>query len=261
MPFAQLSDCKIHYSLDGLENKNVPTLVFSNSLGTTLNMWDAQIPTLAKQFCILRYDTRGHGQSSVTPGPYSIAQLARDLLGLLDHLELHRVYFCGLSMGGMTGMWLAANAPERLHKLVISNSAAKIGTAEFWRARIDAVQKGGMASVASAVIERWFTSAFCQQNPAAIAPVRTMLERANPEGYVANCAAVRDFDFRENLTSIQAPALVISGAHDPAATPADGQFLAQNIPGARYLELPASHLSNIESPAQFTTALQAFLTS
>jgi 3-oxoadipate enol-lactonase len=261
MPFAEFSGFKLHYSLHVSANPNAPLLIFSNSLGATLNMWDPQASALAEQFCILRYDTRGHGQSSVTPGPYSIAHLAKDVLDLLDFLHLDRAHFCGLSMGGMTGMWLAVNAPDRLHKLVLANTAAKIGTTEGWNARIHAIQTGGMTSVVSPVIERWFTPAFRQQNPAAVAPAQRMLENANPEGYIANCAAVRDFDFRETLSAIHTPTLVISGTHDLATAPAEGQFLAHTIPAARYVELPAAHISNIEAASQFTAALVSFLTS
>jgi 3-oxoadipate enol-lactonase len=251
-------------------------LVFSNSLGATLHMWDAQVSALGEQFCMLRYDTRGHGQSSVTHGPYSIPQLARDLLDLLDHLDIDRVHFCGLSMGGMTGMWLAVNAPDRLNKLALTNTAAKIGTADGWNARIHAVQTGGMKSVVSPVIERWFTPAFRQSYPAVVAPAQRMLEDTDPVGYIANCAAVRDFDYRETLSAIHTPTLIISGTHDLAATPVEGQFLAHNIPGARlalphvtsqpdisafrYVELPAAHISNIEAASQFTAALSNFLT-
>src|SRR5271167_1267808 len=195
MPFAQLEDVRIHYDLAG--PTGAPTLVFSNSLGATLSMWDPQMPAFQKQFRILRYDTRGHGQSSVTPGPYSIEQLGNDVLDLLDDLDFERVHFCGLSMGGMIGMWLGINAPERLYKLVLCNTAAKIGNAEGWNARIETVRKGGMKSVAPAVIERWFTPVFRANSPDEVAATQAILENTDPEGYAANCAAVRDFDARE----------------------------------------------------------------
>ena len=144
-------------------------LVFSSSLGANYSMWNSQVPEFRKNLHVLRYDTRGHGQSPPTPGPYSIELLGKDVIAVLDALELDRVHFCGLSMGGMIGMWLAVNAPERLNKLVLSNTAAKIGTAETWNARIQAVQKGGMKSVASAILERWFTPAFRQKAPETMA--------------------------------------------------------------------------------------------
>ncbi len=164
-------------------------------------------------------------------------------------------------MGGIIGMWLALNAPERLNKLVLSNTAAKIGTPEVWNARIEAVQKNGMKSVASAILERWFTPAFRQKAPEAMANILKMLQETNPEGYVACCAAVRDFDCREQLGKIRTSTLVIAGAHDPATPAADGRFLAQQIPGARYVELDAAHLSNIEAQDRFNKELAALLNS
>src|SRR5712692_8739168 len=201
MPFIEIGDFRAHYALSG--PAGAPVLVLSNSLGTNFSMWDPDLPAFEKHLRVLRYDSRGHGQSSVTPGPYRIEQLARDVLHILDRLTLDRVHFCGLSMGGMIGIWLGVNAPERLHKLVLCNTGAKIGTAATWNARIDAVQKNGMKSVASAVVERWFTPPFRQKAPATIANTLKMLEETNPDGYAACCAAVRDFDFRDQLSRIR----------------------------------------------------------
>lgn len=257
MPFMEVGDIRIHYALEGPTTAAV--LVFSNSLGTDYSMWDSQAPLLKKKWRLLRYDARGHGQTSVTPGPYSIERLGKDVLGLLDSLHLDRVHFCGLSMGGMIGMWLGVNAPERLNKLVLCNTAAKIGTAEAWNTRIAAVHKDGMKPIAAAVIERWFTSAFRTKDTATVSRAQHMLEQANPEGYAACCAAVRDFDFRGKLDLIRVPTLAIAGSQDPATTPADLHALADTIPGARYAELAASHLSNIEDSDRFTAELSAFL--
>jgi 3-oxoadipate enol-lactonase len=257
MPFAQLNDLRIHYDLDG--PNNAPTLVFSNSLGANLSMWDPQTSVLRREFRVLRYDTRGHGQSSTTPGPYNIEQLARDVLALLAKLQLDRVHFCGLSMGGMTGLWLALNAPQVLEKLVLCNTAAKIGDAQGWNTRMDAVRKSGMKSVSSAVIERWLSSAFRAGSSDVAAKTQRMLENTDLDGYIANCVAIRDFDARETISAIRVPTLVISGTHDPATTPAEGRFLTDKIPGARYVELNAAHLSNIESHARFNCELTAFL--
>jgi 3-oxoadipate enol-lactonase len=259
VPIVKSGEARIHYVLEGQREFSV--LVFSNSLGTHYSMWDPQVPEFLKKFRVLRYDTRGHGQSSLTPGPYSIEQLGNDLLALLDALHLDRVHFCGLSMGGMIGMWLGVNAPERLNKLALCNTGAKIGTAEGWNSRIDAVQKNGMKSVASATVERWFTPAFRAKAPATVAGIHKMLEEANAEGFVACSAAVRDFDFREQVSKIRLPTLVISGAHDPGTPPADGRFLVRHISGARYAELNAAHLSNIEDQDRFTNELAAFLNS
>jgi 3-oxoadipate enol-lactonase len=257
MAFAQLPDGQIHYEWSGPEQ--APVLVFSNSLGTTHRMWDGQMNSFAQHFRVLRYDTRGHGESSATPGPYTIEQLGCDLIRMLDALGLPRVYFCGLSMGGMTGMFLGSRAPQRFHKLVLCNTAAKIGTSETWNSRIETVQKGGMKAVASAVIERWFTPEYRRSHPAETAAALQMLEQTNPEGYIANCAAVRDFDQRRTLGEIKVPALIVSGTHDPVTPPAEGQFLTKQIPAAEYTELGASHLSNIEARDEFNRQVLKFL--
>jgi 3-oxoadipate enol-lactonase len=259
MPILKSGDARIHYALEGQSGR--PVLVFSNSLGANYSMWDPQAHEFQKKFRVLRYDTRGHGQSSSTPGPYSIERLAKDVVVLLDALGLDRVHFCGLSMGGMIGMWLGVHAPKRLNRLVLCNTGAKIGSPEGWKARIEAVRKNGMKSIATAVVERWFTPAFRQKSPALISNILKIIEEADPDGYSACCAAVRDCDFREHLSAIHAPSLVISGAHDPATPPADGRFIAEHIPGARYVELNAAHLSNIEDHDHFNTELAAFLNS
>jgi 3-oxoadipate enol-lactonase len=257
MPFVETGGARIHYSIEGADG--APVLAFSNSLGTNYSMWDPQVHELRKTFRILRYDTRGHGESGVLPGPYTIEQLGKDFLGLLNELHLGPVHFCGLSMGGMIGMWLGIHAPSRLNKLVLCNTGAKIGTEEGWGSRIEAVQKGGMKSIASGVMERWFTTAFRAKEPATVARIQKILEGTNPEGYTSCCAAVRDCDCREQLRKISAQTLVITGAHDPATPPADGRFVAAHIPGAKHAELNAAHLSNIEDGPRFTGELTAFL--
>ena len=257
MPFANLADVRIHYEFAGAEH--LPVLVLSNCLGTNLTMWNAQIEAFSQRFRILRYDTRGLGQSGVTPGPYTIGQLGWDVVRLLDALQLKRVHFCGLSMGGMTAMFLGANAPNRFNKLVLCNTAAKIGTAETWNARIQAVQNGGMKAIAASVIERWLTPDFRSSHPLESQAVLAMLQSANPQGYMANCAAVRDMDQRNALSTICVPCLVVAGTHDPAATPAEGQFLTKSISGAGYVELPTSHLSNIEAREEFNRQVLQFL--
>jgi 3-oxoadipate enol-lactonase len=257
MSFLDIGDLHAHYDLSG--PAGAPVIVLSNSLGTNFCMWDPQTPTFQKHLRVLRYDARGHGQSTVTPGPYRIEQLARDVLHILDRLTLDRVHFCGLSMGGMIGIWLGANAPERLNKLVLCNTAARIGTAEVWNARIDAVSKNGMKAIAPAIIERWFTPAFRAASPEIVANAQRMIEASPPDGYTACCAAIRDMDQRENISSIRVPTLVVCGAKDPVTTVADGEFLVDRIPGARLLELPTAHLSNIEAPAQFSSEVLSFL--
>jgi 3-oxoadipate enol-lactonase len=259
MPFVQLPDTLIHYELSG--SPAAPVLLLSHSLGAHLSMWEPQLAEFSKHFHVLRYDTRGHGSSSVPSGDYSIAMLAQDVLQLLDALSIDRAHFCGISMGGMAGMWLAANAPHRFHKLVLSNTAVKIGTPETWAARIASVRSKGMSAVAPGVIERWFTFEFRANSPDVVAWIQRMLELADPQGYIACCAAVRDMDFTGNISAIRSPVLVISGAHDPGTTPADGRFLVDHIKGARYAELKASHLSNVEAAEGFTAEVLRFLKS
>jgi 3-oxoadipate enol-lactonase len=257
MPFINATGARIHYRFDGPED--APVLVLSNSLGTDVGMWEAQMPAFTERFRVLRYDSRGHGHSTVTPGPYGIGHLGRDVIALLDALGIERVHFCGLSMGGMVGIWLGVNAGERADKLVLCNTAALIGPPELWNTRIQNVRKGGMEAIASAVIERWFTAAFRSRAPEAVEKVRRMLVATPAEGYIACCAAVRDMDQRDALSGIRSPTLVIAGTHDAATPPADGRFIADRIQGARCVELNAAHLSNIEVPERFTAEVMAFL--
>lgn len=257
MPFLALKEAQIFYELAGPER--APVLVLSNSLGTSLEMWEQQMSALSQDLRILRYDTRGHGRSSVSPGPYTIEELADDVLGLLDVLGFERVHFCGLSIGGMIGMSLAMRASNRLGKLVLCNAGAKIGSPEMWDTRIDTVRKGGMPAVVDGVLERWFTPSFRSGLPKVVDCIRQMFLKTPVEGYAACCAAVRDMDAREAISSIRVPTLVISGTHDPVTPPTDGHFMADRIAGARYRELPAAHLSNIEASAAFTIVVSSFL--
>ena len=205
MPFAESNGARLNYRFDG--PADAPVLVLSNSLGTNLSMWDPQIPALAEHFRVLRYDTRGHGQSSVTAGPYSITQLGRDVVGLLDAVGIERAHFCGLSMGGVTGMWLGVYAPERINRLVLCNTAAKIGAADMWNARIETVRTNGLSAVAETQAQRWFTPAFIAKAPDVIAATRQMIASTSPDGYAANCGAIRDMDQRETISRDSARAL------------------------------------------------------
>jgi len=257
MPVAEVNGARIHYRFDGPEK--APVLVLCNSLGTDHTMWDPQIPALTRKLRVLRYDRRGHGASSVTPGPYTIEQLGRDALGLLDALGLDRVRYCGLSLGGMTGMWLGTHAGKRMEKLVLCNTAAQVGSPDPWNARIEAVRKGGMSAIESGVLARWFTPKFLEQPTPMLGKMREVLLQLSPEGYVACCAAVRDMDQRESIARITAPTMVIAGTHDAATPPAAGQFIAKQIPGARYLELDAAHISNVEAAERFTESVLGFV--
>jgi 3-oxoadipate enol-lactonase len=240
---------------------DAPVLMLASSLGTHHGMWDAQIGAFSSRYRVLRYDTRGHGASEVTPGPYDIALLGRDVLDLLDQLRLARVSFCGLSIDGMIGTWLAAIAPERIERLVLSNTSALMGGSDAWNARIDAVRRDGMSAVADAVVERWFTPRFRHSDPEAVERIRQMLLTTPPTGYVACCAAVRDMDHRALLSRITTPTLVIAGTHDPSTPVSHARVLADRIAGARLVELDAAHLSNIEAAPAFNTAVLEFLTS
>ncbi len=257
MPYAGVGELCVHYELTGAED--APVLAFSNSLGTDLSMWDPQCGAMAKRFRILRYDMRGQGESSVLAGECSIEQLARDFLGLLDVLGVERVNFCGLSMGGMIGMWLGVNAHERLDALVLCNTAARIGTKEMWNGRIASVRQGGMKSVSTAVIERWFTAEFRAASPLLVDRARTMLEASPVEGYAACCVAIRDMNQTDSIETIRARTLVVAGREDGVTPTHEGRFLVERIPGSQYAELNAAHLSTIEQPDEFTSALSGFL--
>jgi 3-oxoadipate enol-lactonase len=257
MALVRAGDLNVHHELSGAAD--APVIVLSSSLGANLSMWAAQVPVLEARFRVLRYDARGHGRTSVTPGPYTIAQLSTDVIRLLDALKLGPVDFCGLSIGGLIGMWLGVHAPERLRRLVLCNTAARIGTHEAWNARIETVSTLGMRGLAGAVVERWFTPEFRQRAPEAFAKARVMLEQTSPQGYVACCEALRDADLRGEIGAIRTPTLVIAGTHDPATPPAEGRAVADAVPGARYVELRASHLSNVEAAGPFSDELVRFL--
>jgi 3-oxoadipate enol-lactonase len=256
MPFVELGELQTCYEMTGRER---PVLVLSNSLGTNFSMWEPQMSQFDQRFRVLRYDTRGHGRSSVIPGDYSIEQLGRDVLGLLDALNLERVHFCGLSMGGMIGIWLGIHASERLDRLVLCNTAARIGTKEAWNARIETVRKNGMHPVASAVIERWFTPEFRATSPQRVAKAQSMLENSPPDGYMACCAAIRDMDQSDAVVRITTRTLVIHGRSDPVTPPGDAHFLVTQIRGSAGVELNAAHLSNVEQAEAFTDAVCSFL--
>ncbi|WP_207885569.1 3-oxoadipate enol-lactonase [Pseudomonas sp. 30_B] len=260
MPAVRLVDGDLNYQLEG--PAGAPVLVLSNSLGTDLHMWDAQVAAFAEHFRVLRYDTRGHGGSLVTPGPYSIEQNGRDVLALLDALDIPRAHFCGLSMGGLIGQWLGIHAPERIGRLVLCNTAAKIGTPEVWNPRIETVLSGGaeaMRNLRDASISRWFSADFAEAEPGKVEPIVGMLAQTSPEGYAANCAAVRDADFRGEIGAISAPTLVVCGVADPVTTTEDGRFLQARISGAELVEFRAAHLSNVQAADAFSQRVLDFL--
>jgi 3-oxoadipate enol-lactonase len=258
--FVQLAEGELHYQLDG--PIDAPVLVLSNSLGTDLNMWDTQVPAFAEHFRVLRFDTRGHGQSLVTEGPYSIEQLGRDVIALLDALDIPLAHFCGLSMGGLIGQWLGIHAGDRLQRLVVCNTAAKIGTSDVWNPRIEMVLRDGAAAMVAlrdASIARWFTADFAAANPQQAKRITDMLAATSPQGYAANCAAVRDADFSEQLSAIHVPTLVIAGTEDAVTPPAGSHFIQRQVQGAEYAEFYAAHLSNVQAGAAFSDRVIQFL--
>lgn len=255
--FLELGAFRLHYRIDGCAD--APWLVMSNSLGTDLQMWDPQLPALTEHFRVLRYDTRGHGQSTTPTAECSIADLANDVLALLDHLNIAQAHFCGLSLGGMTGMWLAAHNGSRFARVALCNTSPDMAPPSAWQERIKLVTQGGTAAVTDGLVGRWFTPGFRTNAPDRVAIVRQMILETSSTGYIACCAAIRDMDQRASLASITNPTMVIAGSHDPATPPKDGQLIAQSIPHARYVELDAAHLSNYEQPERFSASLCDFL--
>jgi len=246
----------LHYRLDGPHG--AAPLMLCNSLGTTLEMWDPQVAPLTTRFRLVRYDRRGHGRSPVPPGPYSIDDLGQDALDVLDDLGIERTSFCGLSIGGMVGMWLASEAPERIDRLVLCSTAPSLPPREQWLERAATVRADGVSAIADAALDRWFTP---------LAPdslresFRAMLVGTPAEGYAGCCEALADLDLRDRLTAIDSPTLVVTGAEDPVAPPETGAQLAASIADARHVTVAgARHISNAEQPSTFTEHVLAHLT-
>jgi 3-oxoadipate enol-lactonase / 4-carboxymuconolactone decarboxylase len=258
LPFVTVRNTRIFYRLQG--NAGRPVLILSHSIGTDHTMWDLQVADLLPHFQILRYDTRGHGASDATAGEYSIEMLAGDILGLADALGISQFAFCGLSMGGAIGQWIAAHAPQRVTHLVLANTSPQFVPRSNWDSRIAAVHKDGMSAIVDVAISRFFLAdTLAKQDPHA-ASIRSVLLGTDPVGYTGCCTALRDVNNGDLLRKIQAPTLVIVGDYD-VSTPwtGHGERLAQEIPGAKVLRLAAAHLSNIERPRSFTTALLEFI--
>ena len=258
MPFATVNDSRVFYRLQG--NAGRPVLILSHSISTDHAMWDLQVADLLPYFQILRYDTRGHGASEVTAGEYSIEMLGKDVLALADRLEIPKFAFCGLSMGGAIGQWVAAHARERVTHLVLANTSPQFVPRSNWETRIATVLKGGMSAVVELAMQRFFLpETLAKQNPH-VASTRSVFLGTDPIGYLGCCAALRDMNHGDLLKQIKVSTLVISGDHD-VATPwaGHGERLAQGIPGSKAVHLAAAHLSNIERPHSFTGALLEFL--
>ncbi len=243
----------LHHEVSGAAPGALP-LVLGNSLGTTLAMWDPQLAELTQRAAVVRFDYRGHGGSPVPPGPYTIDELGGDLLALLDRLEIEQASYCGVSLGGMLGMWLAINAPERVDRLVLISTAAHLPPAEGWYTRAATVRAAGSAgAVAEAVLSRWFTEPYAREHPDVVERHRRMIAATAAEGYASCCEAIAELDLRAGLPSIQAPTLVISAAQDPATPPAHGRAIASAIPGAELEVLdPGAHLCSVERAEDVT---------
>ncbi|MER5268790.1 3-oxoadipate enol-lactonase [Actinosynnema sp. NPDC002837] len=248
---------KPHYELSG--PPDAPVLVLGNSLGTTTALWDRQLPVLHRRFRVLRYDHRGHGGSPAGPGPYRIDDLADDVLELLDALGLAKVSYCGVSMGGMVGMWLAGHAPERIERLVLCCTAAGFPCARPWLDRAAAVRSSGTGSIAAAAAGRWFTPAFRSRSPEVVAAFEAGLSEVDDEGYAACCEALAAMDLRSVLPVIEAPTVVVAGADDEATPPDWGRFIADSVPGASFHVVPGAHLANVEAADEVSAILEAHL--
>ncbi len=249
---------EIHHTLEGPDDAAV--LVFSNSLGTTGVMWDAQAAALSDRFRVLRYDARGHGSTPATRGPYTVGDLAGDVIDLIDRLELERVSFCGLSIGGMTGMWLGVNAPERIDRLAICCTGMQLPPAEMWTERAAQVRAEGMGCVIDATMERWFTPGFRERSPEVVGRIREIFLTTNPEGYAGCCEALAQFDMRGQLDAITAPTLVIAGEDDPVGTPERAGAVGEEIEGSHVVILPeARHLAAVEQADAVTRELEQHL--
>lgn len=257
MPTFTSNDAQINYQTFGDASK--PALVFSNSLGTKYSMWQPQIEHFQQDYYVICYDTRGHGGSEAPQGPYSLEQLGQDVVNLLDHLNIAKAAFCGISMGGLTGQWLAIHKPERFSQVIVCNTAAKIGQEQAWQDRAVLVREQGLAPIAATAASRWFTDPFIQSNPAVVAELSNDLGAGSPEGYANCCEALAKADVRDQLNSITVPVLIVAGQQDPVTTIADGQFMQQRIANSQLFEINASHISNIEQPEAFNQAVQTFL--
>ena len=254
MPTFTSNDAEINYQTFGDANK--PAIIFSNSLGTKYSMWQPQIDALQNDFFVICYDTRGHGASSAPQGPYTIEQLGQDVSNLLDHLNVKKASFCGISMGGLTGQWLAIHKPEYFNHVIVCNTAAKVGQEQAWNERAALVREQGLQPIAATAASRWFTERFIQSQAAIVESLSNDLAAGSAEGYASCCEALAKADLREELKNIKVPVLVIAGQQDPVTTVVNGQFMVDRIPNSQLFEINASHISNIECPNEFTQAIR-----
>jgi 3-oxoadipate enol-lactonase len=249
--------CRIAYSDEGVVDGDV--VLLTNSLGTTRELWDGPAARFAASFRVVRMDNRGHGESDVPPGDYSVERLSRDALAVLDHLRVETAHVAGVSIGGQMSLWLAAHAPARVRRAVLLNTGARIQQADFWNQRIERARTEGLEAMADGVIARWFTEAFIAREPQTVARLRRTLASTPRLGYMGCCAALRDADLRAAAATVTVPTLVISGRHDQATPPELGVWLRDHTPGASLVEVDSGHLSPVEAPAAVADAMSAFL--
>ena len=257
MPTFTLNDIALHYQTFGDTDK--PALIFSNSLGTNLSMWQQQLDYFQAHFFVICYDTRGHGSSSAPPGPYTLEQLGLDVINLLDHLKIQTASFCGISMGGLTGQWLAIRYPERFNHVVVCNTAAKIGQEQAWLERASLVREQGLKPIAATAASRWFTEPFIQSQTAIVKHLSNDLAAGSSEGYASCCEALAKADLRDQLKEIKVPVLIVAGTADPVTTVEDAEFMLERIPNAQLVKINASHISNIEQPEIFKQIISDFI--
>ena len=257
MPMIDAGGFEINVKVEGPET--APVLMLSNSIAADLSMWDPQMAEFAKHLRVVRYDRRGHGKSGVPKAPYTMEAMGRDVLAVLDGLGIKTMNFCGLSMGGMVGQWLGAQAPERIEKLVLCNTHYYYADKAPWNDRIRAAHEKGMAALAAPFMERWFTKDFRDANPQTIERMKAVFAATPVEGFAGCCAAGRDMDHRELLGRIKAPTLVIAGRHDMATPLEANEQICAKIPGASITVLDTAHISNLGQPKAFTRTVLEFL--
>lgn len=260
MPMTLQNPVSIHYKIDG--NPSKPALLFLNSLGTNLHMWDAQVKALENDFYMIRMDTRGHGLSAVPHGPYTLDQFGLDAVAVLDEIKISQALVCGISMGGMTALWLGIHFPDRFTGIIAANTASKIGHEAAWNERAALVMQQGeiaMKELATSAPQRWFTSGFAEHNPEMVNHICSMLKTTSPAGYAACCHALAVADITKSVKSIAAPLCIIAGQFDPVTTVEDSLKISRFAPHSNLKILQASHLSNIEKADSFTRLLKDFL--
>ena len=258
MNFMTRNGLTTHYMLEGIGD-GIP-LVFLNALGTDLRIWDGVVPRLSDRFPVLRFDKRGHGLSDCPPAPYSIHDFSNDLLVLLDQLDISQAAVAGISVGGMVALDFAASCPERVHSLILCDTAPVIGKADLWNDRIHRLREHGMRSMAEAILARWFSPAFKEKSPAAYQGYYNMLTRMPVEGYTGTCEAIRDADLTEAARTIEAHTLVLCGSEDISTPPDLVRGLAELMPDAEFQVIPgAGHSTCIEQPGLVAEQIGRFL--